>query len=49
MAQNRISKTPERNAQKMTVTRKAKIQKKKEQRERNKTKSGNIQDKRKNN
>ena len=29
MAQNRISKTPERNAQKMTATRKAKIQKKK--------------------
>ena len=49
MAQNRISKTPERNAQKMTATRKAKIQKKREQRDRNQAKSGNVQDKRKNN
>ena len=43
MAQNRISKTPERNAQKMTATRKAKIQKKKEQRERNQVKSSITQ------
>lgn len=41
MAQNRISKTPERNCKKMTVTRKAKIQKKKEQREKNRNNQAN--------
>ena len=44
MAQNRITKTPERNAMRMSATRKAKIQKKREQRERNKAKSGNAQE-----
>jgi len=42
MANNRISKTPYRNCQKMTITRQAKIQKIKEQRERNRAKYSNY-------
>lgn len=40
MAKNRISKTPERNCQKMTITRQAKIQKKREQNERKRVREG---------
>jgi hypothetical protein len=40
MAKNRISKTPERNCQKMTITRQAKIQKKREQNERKRVRNG---------
>ena len=42
MANNRISKTPYRNSQKMTITLQAKIQKIKEQRERNRAKYSNF-------
>jgi hypothetical protein len=41
MAKNRISKTAERNCHKMTITRQAKIQKKKEQNERKRVRNGN--------
>ena len=43
MAKNRISKTPERNCQKMTKTRMAKIQKKREQNARKHTNPANVQ------
>ena len=43
MAKNRISKTPERNCQKMTKTRMAKIQKKREQNVRKHTNPANVQ------
>ena len=42
MAKNRISKTPERNCQKMTKTRMAKIQKKREQNVKKQTNPANA-------